>query len=106
MSIAPNNAQAGVQRARVEGASAERARIATILNHAEAKGRLKQARHLAFESDLTVEQAVRMLAASGQETPVGNYRGPLGISILGLAPVASGAAGSWDKAIERVNAKR
>lgn len=43
-------------------ASAERARVRGILQHAEAAGRQQLAEHLAYETDLSVEQAAGMLA--------------------------------------------
>jgi len=48
------------------GASAadERTRIKSILTHAESKGRETLANHLAYETDLSVEQCVGMLKAS------------------------------------------
>ncbi|ULQ45964.1 S49 family peptidase [Flagellatimonas centrodinii] len=46
------------------GAAAERTRIAGILNHANAEGRADMAKHLAFETDQTVEAASALLAVS------------------------------------------
>lgn len=43
------------------GAGAERARIAAILNHPEASGRVDLARHLAFNTDMTPEAAGALL---------------------------------------------
>jgi ClpP class serine protease len=48
-------------------ASAERARIQGILQHAEAEGRGKMAEHLAYSSDLSVEQAGALLAVAPKE---------------------------------------
>ncbi len=45
-----------------ETRAAEKARCAAILNHAEAAGRADLAAHLAFETDMTAEQATAMLA--------------------------------------------
>ena len=50
------------------GASAERTRISGILGHAEAKDRSTQARHLAFSTGLSIDDAVGLLAASAKET--------------------------------------
>lgn len=47
--------------------TAERARIAGILNHAEAATHPTQAKALAFESDLSAETVARILAASPKE---------------------------------------
>lgn len=65
-------AQAGSQSAvtvdAVVTASAERARVQGIQQHAEAEGRSKLASHLAFNTDLSVEQAAALLAAAPKET--------------------------------------
>jgi signal peptide peptidase SppA len=55
---------------RAEGATAERARIQGILGHDSAKGRAKLANHLAFNTDMSVEAAGPMLAASAVEPDV------------------------------------
>jgi signal peptide peptidase SppA len=52
-----------VAAARTEGASAERARIAGILTHEAATARPALARQLALNSDMTIEQAGKTLAA-------------------------------------------
>ena len=49
------------------GAAAERTRISGILNHAEAKERSTQARHLAFSTGMTVDDAAGLMAASAKE---------------------------------------
>jgi signal peptide peptidase SppA len=59
---------AQIETARAEGYKAgqedERARITGILNHAEAEGREAQAKALALETDLNIEQAGKVLAVS------------------------------------------
>ena len=55
---------ANLAAARKAGAEAERTRIGAILNHEAAAGRGKLAAHLAFKTDLSVEDAGKMLAAS------------------------------------------
>jgi signal peptide peptidase SppA len=50
-----------------EAKTAERARVNGILGHAEAKGRDALARHLALETDLSVEAAANILKASPVE---------------------------------------
>lgn len=50
-------------------ASAERARMRGILQHAEAEGRSSLAQHLAYETDMSVEQAGQALAAAPKEAP-------------------------------------
>lgn len=47
---------------------AERARIAAITGHAEAEGRTKLATHLALNTEMSVEEAGAILAASPKET--------------------------------------
>ena len=55
--------------ARAEARTAERARIAGILQAPEATGRAGLAQALAFESDMAPEAAVKLLAAAAQEQP-------------------------------------
>lgn len=45
------------------------ARIKAIMMHAEAKGRTALAEHLAYETDMEPEEAGKMLALAGKETP-------------------------------------
>lgn len=49
-----------------EGATAAQARIGAILGSDEAKGREAQANHIAFKTNMTVEDAVGLLAASAK----------------------------------------
>lgn len=60
--------EAAVKAARAEGASAGKAeavaRVAAILSSKEAAGREAQARTIALETDMTAEQAEKVLAAS------------------------------------------
>jgi len=46
----------------------ERERIQGIMNHAEAEGRQALANHLAYETEMSVEEAGKVLAASEQST--------------------------------------
>lgn len=55
---------AAVATARADGGAAERARIKSILTHAEAEGRTAQATAIALETDMTADQAGKVLAAS------------------------------------------
>ena len=57
----------GIVAGRAEGAKAERDRIGAILAHAEASGREAQARTLALETELSAEQAGKVLAASPKQ---------------------------------------
>lgn len=56
--------------------AAERARMSGILGHAEAKGRETLARHLAENTDMTVEAAAAVLAAAPRAEATSN-RSPL-----------------------------
>lgn len=56
--------QEGKAAASAEGATAERARIRAILGSDDAKGRTTLAQHLAFESDMSAEQAAGILKNS------------------------------------------
>ena len=51
-----------VATVQADARSAEKARCAAILNHAEATGRADLAAHLAFETDMSADQAAAMLA--------------------------------------------
>lgn len=55
-----------------DAASAERARIAGIQTCEEAKGREQLASHLAFNTDMSVDEAKKMLAAAPVATPKAN----------------------------------
>ena len=52
---------------RAEIVAAERTRISSILDHAEAKDRAGLAHHLALKSDMTAEDVVAILAASAKD---------------------------------------
>jgi len=57
---------------------AERERIQAILNHPEAEGRRDLAQHLAFQHDMSVEQAAMVLKASPKAAqPAANAETPL-----------------------------
>ncbi|ASD51931.1 head maturation protease [Pseudomonas phage PspYZU01] len=64
--------QANVEQAKAEGTqagvTAERARISGILGHAEAKDRSELATHLAMNTNMSVEEAAGILAASPKGT--------------------------------------
>lgn len=80
-------------------ASAERARIQGILQHAEAEGRSKMAEHLAYSSDLSVEQAGALLAVAPKEHGT-NLDASTALDALMAAeeqPNVSAAAGGDDK---------
>jgi capsid assembly protease len=80
-------------------ASAERARIQGILQHAEAEGRGKMAEHLAYSSDLSVEQAGALLAVAPKEQGA-NLDASTALDALMAAeeqPNVSAAAGGDDK---------
>lgn len=49
------------------GAEAAKTRISAILTHPEAVGRAKQASHMAFETEMSVEDAGKLLAVSAKE---------------------------------------
>lgn len=62
----------GEKKGRGEGVTAERERIRGILTAAEAKDRPQLAASLAFEPDMSVEQASRLLAKAAKESSNGN----------------------------------
>ena len=65
--------------AQAEARAAEKARCAAILNHAEATGRSDLAAHLAFETDMSADQAAAMLAKAprAQAAPAAAAANPL-----------------------------
>lgn len=67
---AANEAKPNVDAAALK--AAERERISAIINHAEADGRSALANHLALNTELTVEAAAAILAASAKETKQSN----------------------------------
>lgn len=60
--------QAATEKAAAEARTAERARVSGILNCEEAKGRDALAKHLAMNTDLSVEDASAILAAAPKES--------------------------------------
>lgn len=58
------------QAAATAASNAQLARVKGILTHAEAKNRPTLANHLALETEMTVDAAAGILAASAVETPV------------------------------------
>ena len=58
---------AAMAAGRVEGVKAERERVQGILTHAEAKDRPQLAMSVAFETEMTVEQAAKLLAAAPKQ---------------------------------------
>lgn len=76
-----------------DGASAERARIKSIMTSDAAKDRPSLANHLAFDTDMGVEQATAMLAKAGVETPA-KAANPLDQAMRGSNPkIGVGADG-------------
>ncbi|ETX26859.1 S49 family peptidase [Roseivivax isoporae] len=74
-------------------AADERARISAILNHPEAAGREDLAKSLAFESDMSAEQAGRHLAAAPKASPQQSLSASMDAEATELeAPGPSGAA--------------
>lgn len=103
---------AAVNTARAEGATAERSRIASILRHEQAAGREEQAATLALETDLTAEQAGKVLAASPKKSGVASIEDRAkGEKEFGAEPKEPGAdaAGAsavdaaWSASIKRLN---
>lgn len=77
--------------ARAEARTAERTRIAAILQAPEAKGRAGLAQALAFDSDMAPEAAVKLLAAAAQE-PAPAASAPAGKTAALLSPLAAAMA--------------
>lgn len=66
---------AALTNARAEGATAERSRIAAILDSEEAGPRAGLSRHLALHTDMAPDQAKAVLAASPEETAAAQQEG-------------------------------
>lgn len=79
----------GVKEGETAGRSAERARIAGILNHAEAKDRGALALSIATETEMSVEQAGKVLAAASKH----NASNALASVMAGLKNPEIGAGG-------------
>lgn len=58
---------AAMTAGRTEGIKAERERVQGILTHAEAKDRPQLAMSVAFETEMTVEQAAKLLASAPKQ---------------------------------------
>lgn len=59
----------GLAEGTAAGATAERGRIKAILTHAEAEGRQDLAQHLAFDTDMSAEASVAILAKTPKAEP-------------------------------------
>lgn len=103
--------EAAVDAGRAEGeragARAERARIAGILGHEAARGREAQAQAIALETDMTADQAAKVLAAAPKGgTASLEQRSAEAGPEFGSAPQGSAAAtadAAWAGAIKRIN---
>lgn len=94
--------QADVDNARKAGAEAEQKRIAAIIGSDAAKGREAQAHTLAFETTMSAEDAVKVLAAGAKEPDKKaetdeQKRGRLAAALEGEANKTVGAEGGGDK---------
>ena len=87
MTITPEQNAASISAAATEARTSERTRIAGITNHAEATGREKLAAHLAHTTDMSVEAAAGILAASPKEAaPVAATATPVDPNASAPAP--------------------
>ncbi|MFD2183324.1 hypothetical protein [Rhodoplanes azumiensis] len=106
--------QADIDRARAEGFEAATARIAGILDHPDAAGREQLARHLAFKTSVSVEQATAMFAVAPKlevatETPapvIGQRAGDTSLGLVLIDFEAERAKTGWPEALAKANAKR
>jgi signal peptide peptidase SppA len=83
----------GLKAGRAEGAAAERARIAAILDGEHAKGRDRLARHFAFATELPPDAAAAALQASAVETTDQTAPSPLAAAMAAQRPLALGPGG-------------
>lgn len=119
--ITPEAHAAAVSAARAEGAKAERTRIATIMDGAEAKARPVAARQVALTTDMTADAAATFLAALPAEATASqsfdqraalNSANGFGADNGAPQPGADAAAAesaqvdaAWGKALAKVNGK-
>lgn len=87
----------------------ERTRIAGILNAPEAKGREGLARHLAFETDVEVDVAIKLLKAAPKANGARTGRLDAAMRAIGNANVGAGApepekGDTWKASVDRVAA--
>ena len=95
-----------------EGAKAAQTRIDGILNCEEAAKRSKLANHLAFKTEMSVDDAKALLAASAEDKPeaaAAGGPGPLETAMAGDVGRTAGQGGSDDpdkkqSAADRINA--
>ena len=95
-----------------EAATAALSRAAAIVLHPEAKGREGQAHHIAFKTNLSVEQAASALAHGGRFAEPSAIKGPrLAIINPRLSPFgddggpAPSADDGWAAVAEKLNAE-
>ncbi len=87
-------------------AAAVKRRIAAILNATEAKGRDGLARHLALETDLSVEDAIKALAASPKGAGLDAAMAAVGSTPLGSGAPSAESGESWKASVDRVCGKK
>lgn len=92
-----DRAAAQAEQGYLTGVAHERARVSAILSHAEAKGREAQARTLALDTDLTAEQAAKVLAS----TPTAPAVDPLAF-LRAPAPAPTAKAAQIVAAYEKI----
>ena len=89
------------------GATGERQRISAILKAEEARGREPQATTMALDTDLSAEDAKKILAASPKGSAVppiaDRSAGPEIGSAANPAPSSDGGRKGWTKAVETAN---
>lgn len=98
---------AGLQEGVAKGAAEAATRIAAILDHENANGREKLARHLAFKSQMSADDAIATLSASAIEKPEGSLSDQMKTAPdtnLGKPPAAGGGDGK-DKLTARERGK-
>lgn len=83
----------GAKEGEATGRKAERDRVKAIVTHAEAQDRSEMAQHLAFETDMSVEQATALLAKSPKAAAAA---GGLAAAMAGRTPAVTADAGNGD----------
>ncbi len=90
---------------KAEGQTAERSRIATILNATEAEGRTELARSLALETDLDAASAIKVLSSTPEQPKAGSLLKAAMASIDNPVVGADAPEGEEDTVVEAMTAR-
>ena len=94
-----------VEALKAEGQTAERSRIAAILNATEAEGRTDLARSLALETDLDATSAIKVLSSAPEQAKVGGLLNAAMASVDNPIVGADAPEDEEDNAVEAMTAR-